>query len=39
MKAIVADGRDFKDWELLYKTLDEKIDMIDEIVCGGARES
>lgn len=37
MRVIVAGGRDFRDWELLCATLNEKKDMIDEIVCGESR--
>ena len=36
MRVIVAGGRDFKNWELLCETLNEKKDLIDEVVCGEA---
>lgn len=36
MKVIIAGSRTFKDYNLLYKTLEEDNLVIDEIVCGGA---
>lgn len=37
MKVIVAGGRDMRNWELLCQTLNEKKDLIDEVVCGEAQ--
>lgn len=37
MRVIVAGGRDFNDYKFLNDILNEKKDVIDEIVCGEAR--
>lgn len=36
MKLLVCGGRDYRDWETLYRVLDEYLDRTDLLIHGGA---